>query len=373
MINAAAFLDRTNLEREIAEGYIKRQWHSTLLLQLLNYTNKTQFEQRWNDETLNSRGLILDAEFNVMHRCFPKFFNLSQHDKSDELFSKPFTVTEKVDGSYGGLYISHDGPAIATRGSFVSDQAIKATEILRAKYLDWALDTGHLLDEISLMFEIVYPLNRIVVQYDIEDLILLGVIDNESGRDLVKPDLLKAYTRWPGPVVESYDADCNPHEVLENLGLVNDGSQEGVVLNFFDNGKNVRVKAKLSQYIILHSALTGLSNKSIWNHLSQGSNPEELYEILPDETYDWAKRVVNEFQDAYLQIYTEALENFCEIVSTIDLEDRASFAKLAKERENPHLLFKMLDNSALAPSIWKMLKPDRFTPYFNDPDDILSP
>jgi RNA ligase len=45
-----------------------------------------------------------------------------------------------MDGSLGILYWIKDKPFVATRGSFESDQAVKATKILHERYQDAALD-----------------------------------------------------------------------------------------------------------------------------------------------------------------------------------------------------------------------------------------
>jgi hypothetical protein len=46
-------------------------------------------------------------------------------------------VTDKLDGSLGILYPTPDGHAIATRGAFVSEQALHATELWLDRYAGW--------------------------------------------------------------------------------------------------------------------------------------------------------------------------------------------------------------------------------------------
>ncbi|HRF99146.1 MAG TPA: hypothetical protein PLZ51_28235, partial [Aggregatilineales bacterium] len=74
----------------------------------------------------------------------------------------------KMDGSLGILYRWQGAYYIATRGNFDSDQAIWATIFLRTHY-----DLHNLADEYTLLFEIIYPDNRIVVNYgQRQDLVL---------------------------------------------------------------------------------------------------------------------------------------------------------------------------------------------------------
>src|SRR3982751_5016229 len=124
------------------QGIVSIQRHPELPLLIHNYTQRCQWERLWNDLTLHCRGLITDLEGNVVARPFPKFFNLSEHEghevSAHEGFRLPpidwkqdFTALKKYDGSLGILYFADDGPRLATRGSFTSDQAIRGTQILR--------------------------------------------------------------------------------------------------------------------------------------------------------------------------------------------------------------------------------------------------
>ena len=138
-------------------GYISTQVHPNMPLMIHNYTQRCQFDRHWNTTTLDCRGLITDMEGNIVCRPFPKFFNVEEHEAENsplpELnWNQSFTVTEKMDGSLGILYESHDGLAIATRGSFTSEQAVEATRIFREKYgsfkpIPWC----------TYLFEIIYP------------------------------------------------------------------------------------------------------------------------------------------------------------------------------------------------------------------------
>ena len=97
----------------------------------------------------------------------------------------PFEVFEKLDGSLGILYWLNNLPYIATRGSFESEQARHATEILHGRYQHTfsSMDTNK-----TYLFEIIYPENRIVVDYgEMDDLILLTVIDNQTGHESIEP------------------------------------------------------------------------------------------------------------------------------------------------------------------------------------------
>ena len=143
-----------------------------------NYTPKAEREGRWNYFERISRGLIMNAQSGaVVARPFDKFFGWSPGAPlpQDRLVS----VTEKLDGSLGILYRHQGSYKIATRGSFDSPQASWATQRLAQHKLE-GLDP-----QLTLMFELIYPQNRVLVDYgDREALVLIGGRDMESGQRL---------------------------------------------------------------------------------------------------------------------------------------------------------------------------------------------
>jgi RNA ligase len=110
-------------------------------------------------------------------RPFPKFFNYGeQPDEDTRRLGQPFTLSEKVDGSLGIHYRWNGTDGIATRGSFHSPQAQWATAAL-ADSPPVRFDYGR-----THLFEIVYPENRIVVDYgDRAELVYLATLDWRTG------------------------------------------------------------------------------------------------------------------------------------------------------------------------------------------------
>lgn len=175
-----------DLKQLIADDYINVQKHPTADLYIYNYSPKAQYDRLWNDWTLACRGLIMNALYEVVARPFHKFFNLEETENLI-LPDEPFEVYEKMDGSLGILYWADGKPAIATRGSFTSEQAIVATELLHTKY---ANSLEHLDPTKTYLFEIIYPENRIVIDYgDARKLVLLAVIDTKTGAEISLPNV----------------------------------------------------------------------------------------------------------------------------------------------------------------------------------------
>lgn len=271
-ITLAEVLDLADLEKHIDAGYVKATRHPTAPLTIYNYTNRAQFDRVWNDTTRTCRGLIVHDDDTIVARPFRKFFN---HGEVDEIPGGPVRVLDKLDGSMGVLYHDGDGWAIATRGSFTSEQAIHATEVLRTRYADFEPLPGW-----TYLFEIIYPENRIVIDYEgLDDLVLLDVIHTASGRTVWFRD---ATSWWHGPVVESLPYDS----LAEALVAPPRPGREGMVVHFIDSDE--RLKIKQEDYVRLHRLMFGVSARSVYEVLRSGDTGlDDLLDRVPDEFYAW--------------------------------------------------------------------------------------
>lgn len=322
------------------ERFISVQKHPGAGLFIYNYTAKAQYDRVWNEITLQCRGLILDADFNIVARPFKKFFNLEELP-ANEIPGGPFEVYEKMDGSLGILYWLNDKPYIATRGSFISEQAKHGTKILQETY---AHTFKQLNKHVTYLFEIIYPGNRIVVDYgDKDDLILLAVADNETGVDLPLPEV-------GFPIVKKYDGIND----ISQLTALNEENKEGFVVRF---KSGLRVKVKFAEYLRLHRIITGVSNIVIWEHLSEGQPFEGLLEKVPDEFYEWVKKTIDDLKSQYDSILADCKKAFKQ------LESRKETAFYFQAQKYPAVLFAMLDGKPYDKIIWKMIRPLYARPY----------
>ncbi len=318
----------------IAEGYITQQKHPSAQLFIYNYTAKTQFERCWNELTLACRGLILDENQHIVARGFPKFFNWEELKPSD-IPTLPFEVYEKMDGSLGILYWLDNQPFIATRGSFNSEQSTRATTILQKKYSN---QIEKLDQSKTYLFEIIYPENRIVLDYgEKEDLILLAILDTETGQDESLQDI-------GFPLVQRYDG-LKDFVALKALAFAN---KEGFVIKY-QNG--FRLKIKFEEYVRLHRIMTQVSNIDIWETLKNNLPLDEFLESVPDEFYDWVKATIASLHADY-----QAIETLCR-ANCVPLATRKETAFYFQTLPYPKVLFAMLDERDYSAIIWRAIKP----------------
>jgi len=354
------------LEKEyVQKGLIRKSYHPIFDFAIYNYGIKVQFEALWDEITLEVRGLILDSKGNIIARPFDKFFNYEELVSGDENKrlkiripnERVKRITEKIDGSLGILYKGLDGKHyIATRGSFNSDQAIKANEILNKKY-----NNEDFMDGYTYLFEIIYPENRIIINYgETEDLILLAVRNNKTGEYL---DLYENFDSSNFNLVVSIETTdyCN-------LTKENKINNEGYVIEF-ESG--FRMKMKFEEYVRLHKFVSGFSNISIWEVLASGGNIYDLIENIPDELYNWINKQIKHFKfefDKLCNFYFEVFKNTKEKITNLygkelntifsDKDIRKIYADFfIRSVKNPNILFMMLDKKDWKKAIWKQLKP----------------
>jgi RNA ligase len=329
------------LEDYYIRGLVTRQNHPELPLTIWNYTEKVQYESLWDEVTLATRGLVTDGSGRVVARPFKKFFNLEEKKHTP---TQEFQVFEKMDGSLGIVFLWEGKAVYATRGSFVSEQAI------------WMADWGNkynfseiLVDGYTYLFEIIYPENMIVVNYGGESrLVLLGAIKTDTGEE-ISWDELSTFEGWD--LVERYDG-ISDYNLLK--GMV-ESNREGFVVRF-SNGNRVKIKGE--EYLRLHRIMTNLSTTAIWEVLSGGGDILSTLTDIPDEFYDKIHQYSNKLVDKYNKIEDEYIWIFKILSKSDDFEIRARFAELAKKHKYPTILFRMYDNKDYSDVIWKIIRPE---------------
>lgn len=378
-------------------GYVKVQRHPSSPLVIANYTAKAQYDNVWTPVTKQCRGLIYsvdteDGRLRVVSRPFPKFFNVGQL-RDDEIPFEPFRVFEKMDGSLGVLYTPDDGEtwAIATRGSFTSDQAKFATEFLQV----W-LDRFYPDPELTYLFEIIYPDNRIVVDYGgLSTIVLLDVIETDTGKS-VMDEVQYDHRAWPGRQVSEWDGFDALEDLLkydEETPHVTD--REGFVIRF---ESDLRVKVKLDEYVRLHRILTNVSTRDVYRMLAVQSMLHEgidhkriawalgmpaedvagtptldtIVEKVPDEFHDWLQNRVADYTQDYTALLSKVTADYVQIreVELLGVDTRPAFA--ARVRTHPYnsMLFGLYDGRSISALVWKANFPPYGKPFWNTNEDV---
>jgi RNA ligase len=315
-------------------------------LVIFNYMSAAQYSAHWNFFGTVSRGLIIDRlRGEVAARPFDKFFNWGEGGR--KAGGKPVSITEKVDGSLGILYRAPDGYRIATRGSFHSEQAEWATAFLRDR-----TDLAGLGPRWTLLFEIVYPGNRVVVDYrGRQDLVLLAARDRLSGEYMSFRAVCSLACRYGFTVPNTY-AFASIDGLLARLETLS-ADEEGFVVEF-EGGERFKFKGR--KYLELHRLICGLSFKSTLAAVVAGT-AETCRALLPEEFALQFDAWETEICETANRIAGETQALFAEAPKS----SRKEFALWVQEnhRQMAPYLFAMYDGKPLRPVIYKRAFVDR--------------
>ncbi|WP_234351378.1 AAA family ATPase [Streptomyces sp. XY413] len=386
------------LADSIDAGYVTRKSHPELPLSIYTYTRTAQYERVWNEVTTRCRGLVADDETGaVVALPLPKFFNVGEHESGQPyapaLPDEPFEVYDKVDGSLAIVFHYAGRWRVASKGSFISAQAVWAQ-----RRLDGA-DTAALHPGTTYLAEILYPQNRIVVDYgDRRDLVLLAAF----GLDGTEVPLAEAAAHWAGigSVVTVWPAmpldellALTESNTLPGGARANGMDAEGFVLRF---ASGVRAKAKLSEYVRLHKVLTGVTARDVWRghgvqrfaglpakQLAQGLNCtvaeieasggkplDALLEQVPDEFDHWVREVVAGLEEAaarHERAIDEAYAGLAHLTA-----DRGAFARAVAQlpdRTVRPAMFMRLDGRSTELTTWRQVRPETADPYITDEEN----
>jgi RNA ligase len=342
------------LESSIEERLINKRKHPSQSIFILNYSPMVQYNREWNDVTKSCRGLILDEDYNIVARPFQKIFNYTEIVPDPVIFDRVPQVSDKADGSLGIIYQDSAGYKVATRGSFESDQAIWATKWLnevypRAYHHNWSFRQP---EGITTLVEIIYPENRICVDYGQRaELVLLAAIDNQTGADIP----LQTVDWWEGARIDEHYGLENIDDAYRFATSNEYNSKEGVVCTWFKyNEPSFRLKIKHPEYVRLHGIIHNFSKKKVWETLAEGGDFLELLEEVPDEFYTMVKSVVSELKREF-----SIIENYmlAEYNTVKHITNKKDFAAAVKSSKYSALLFAVNNGKDYKPMIWKMIKP----------------
>jgi len=283
---------------------------------LLNYEDSIP-NLAWNDFNRQCRGLVLDLKQKMLvAHPFDKFFMLDSHP--DTQFNRlPLSTRYEIATKYDGTMItafSHQNVLrLTTRFSFNNSQIKMAQQLLKGHYPQIEqID----LTQLTLIFELVSPKNRLIVPYEETDLILIGV------RDLIKNQMFSY----------SQTREFAERHALKPLTLLQDDFQsavnrakegneqaleEGWVIQF---EKGLYVKLKTWQYLAnLRICQYSLTKKRLAERYCQNpQNWPQFLESLPAVIRETIEVFGQELQDKidalFEQVY-EYYQKFSQIVS----------------------------------------------------------
>ncbi len=180
----------------------------------------TDFQEPYALECRGTAYLFDDRtqEWSLFTRAMKKFFNIGEGIPKDEFIENnpPVVSYEKLDGSLILAGIIDDRVVLKSKTSINSDQASQAQDIVDNNPLIRVHLHNLISGGFSPVMELVGPSNRIVLPYEKDELVMLGVIENETGEFTCYEDDELGFMK----VAENYHLSCSlsVEEAIKKLG-----------------------------------------------------------------------------------------------------------------------------------------------------------
>lgn len=314
---------------------------------MFHYWPVIQHNMIWNKLTRQLRWIVLDIKnnFGIVAYPFDKFFNLNEYWIEEVQLDKipkneEFVLTDKLDWSLWILFFNKkkDRYEITTKWSFYSNEWREWTDILYNKYKSSIEKNKEEIDKYFLMFEIISPKNKIVLEYNwIRDIFLIWARNKETLELLSQEELNKlGKTLWfkrPEVYNKKYN---NISEVAEDMAKIK--GKEGVVVYF--KGWLI-LKIKTEQYIALHKIVSNFWPKTILEWFLEWRTLEEINTLhnIPEEFEKEGEYYYNVFKKYFNSLFKQDFKQFKWYIKKIEEEIEKD-----KEKNKRALYFSTLDN-----------------------------
>lgn len=225
------------------------------------------------------RGLVFcNKTKRILRRPFHKFFNIGQREETlpaNVDLSKPHVVLDKLDGSLIAPFRDHQGTIIWGTKMCAMDFHERVAAFVSTQPQYTMFVNQCLRYNLSPCFEYVGPENRIVLNYQEEDLFLTALRDINTGEYVSYKEMALEAERLNVPYVRAFDSWNNIDEFIEHARNLED--VEGFIVRFNDG---TMVKAKCDWYVQIHRA----KEKILFDR--------HIVEMILDETIDDVKSML---------------------------------------------------------------------------------
>lgn len=186
-----------------------------------------------------------------------KFFNLNQVENSMYSVVRNYKIkfiSNKEDGSIASFLQLPNGKIVGrSKMGFDNSQANGINKIFKTssnvnQFVNWCIDS-----DIVPIFEYVAPHNRIVLRYPEEELILLRLRDNKTGRHI---DIKDHLDKIGSIKIATFEDDIKDLDHLIELTATQVDKEGSIVTCEDESGRDFFFKIKCPWYIARHGLLT---------------------------------------------------------------------------------------------------------------------
>lgn len=174
------------------------------------------------------------------------------------------------------------------------------------------------------------------------------------------------------------DQDVHAFKIVERfecatladaLALPPRPNAEGIVVRCLNTGGMVKIKQE--DYVALHRIVTGLTARTVWEHLVAHKPLADLIEPLPDEFHPWVQQVADDIRGRVDAEWTRLLSEYEQLVNTMPpdwnpqvdgatREGRKQFAMVAARHPDSWAMFALLDGRSITDKLLVHAKPEPY-------------
>lgn len=294
---------------------------------LLNYTREAMYSKSMTPTEEACRGLVVRDDARIMALPMPKFYNLGE-PRCPPLPDEPYTVWEKIDGSFTAFWHDDGEWHCTTRGSFQNEYIEFALE-----WWNGNVDANRIPAYWTIMAEVCIDNDTNPrAAYKPEGLYLVAIRDRYSGKDV---GLLASHFdlfRLLAP--RRFDTTV---DTLLDWKQSNEGTEGWVVR--FESG--FRVKVKTAWYLRLFRAVRSLTPKNIRELMIDAG--EDWIGTFPDDLQPEAVAIQEAIEAKFHDLLSEVYQAYSKLAG---IETRKDYAQrvLLEHPDISHWLFKLRDN-----------------------------
>lgn len=244
---------------------------------VIKYKKKVFYDNLWGESKylLESRGLILDDDWNIVVRPFKKIFNYQENNSGFTWNNDTIVFTSrKVNGFMASLTNVNGKKLISTTGSLDSDFVKMASE-----YLD-CISVDHLKPYHTYMFEIVHPLDPHIIEEE-EGAHFLAVVEHDNGIIHYPFDItfmmslaFNDFSNYPS--IHLFDKrDKVVWAFGDLLEHIKSCQHEGYVVLNPKTGETIKIK---SQYYLVKKFFARVGDKKLIDGIRTGTIKERIDE-----------------------------------------------------------------------------------------------
>ena len=327
---------------------------------------------KWTQDNKHMRSVVVNYEGEVISAGFPKFTN---YGENPEHFPVPTslrncTVMEKLDGSllvvskYKGQYI------LRTRGTVDASTMANGheLELFKEKFLKRLTHDTPDTWNVSILFEWVSPINKIVLNYgDEPDWYVVGIV-HHSDYSLYSQEDLDMWAKNKGFKRPATYTFTDVNDLLQNVDKWK--GKEGVCV-YSKNDQTIH-KVKSADYLIKHRFKSEATLENTLDlYFSYGKPSYQEIESKLTETFDYecfemvrgyasqicdASKEVNKIVDGFKSF----IDNQLKVLSTRK-EQAQKVISSYSESNRSSMIFSLLDGKTLTVDqhkklFWQVLK-----------------